>query len=331
MLIMAVVLDLQVPYKEFFMKNIFWILLFLLYSLHVNAAVSYQLVTVSNAGNASDPTTDFGAVSYDYQIGKYTVTIAQYTEFLNAVAVTDTNGLYNTNMQNVPNVAGIARTGSSGSYVYSVMNSSGNHPITSVSWFSAARFANWMANGQPTGAQTDSTTEDGAYELNGTVQGDTVVKRLINPNTGSAPTFYLPSNDEWYKAAYYNGSGTYYLFATQSNTPPGNAIGGAANQANYISNQTGYCTTQSFTTSTSVNYLTDVGSFTGSPSHYGTFDQTGNVWEWNATNVTAETYATLRGGAYTSTVPPYLLGNYYLSTLPNEVAVNLGFRLAAPI
>jgi hypothetical protein len=40
--------------------------------------------------------------------------------------------------------------------------------------------------------------------------------------------------------------GSYYLYATQSNTVPGNAIEGAANQANYISNQTGYCTTQSF-------------------------------------------------------------------------------------
>jgi sulfatase modifying factor 1 len=313
------------------MKRTTIFLALLLCSLNINATVNYQLVTVSNAGNASDPTTDFGAVNYDYKIGKYTVTIEQYTEFLNAVAQTDAYGLYSTNMQNVPNVAGIARTGSSGSYVYSVMNSSGNHPITSVSWFSAARFANWMANGQPAGAQNDSTTEDGAYQLEGKMEGSTVIKRLINPNTSGAPTFYLPSNDEWYKAAYYNGSGTYYLFATQSNTAPGNAIGGAFNQANYISNQTGYCTTQSFTTSTSVNYLTDVGIFTGSPSHYGTFDQTGNVWEWNATNVTAEPYATLRGGAYTSTVPPYLLGNYYLSTLPKETAVNLGFRLAAPI
>lgn len=315
-----------------FNKN--YILLILLFSFNVHAAVNYQWVTVSDAGNASDPTTDFGAVSYDYKIGKFTVTIEQYTEFLNAVAQTDTNGLYNTNMQNVPNVAGISRTGSPGSYAYAVMTNDGNsanRPITSVSWFSAARFANWMANGQPSGTQTGSTTEDGAYELNGVTEGNTVIKRLINPNTGSAPLYYLPSNDEWYKAAYYNGSGTYYLFATQSNTPPGNAIGGAANQANYITNQTGYCTTQSPTTSTSVNYLTDVGSFTGSPSHYGTFDQTGNVWEWNATNLTTEPYATLRGGAYTSTVPPYLLGNYYLSTLPGEVAVNLGFRLAGPI
>ena len=296
-------------------------------------AVTYSLVTVGDSGNSADSTTGYGAVSYNYKIGQYQVTIAQYTEFLNAVAQTDTYSLYNINMQAATNTAGIQRTGSSGSYVYTVMvNSgySGNRPISSVTWYNAARFANWMANGQLSGAQDSTTTEEGAYTLNGITTGNTVVKNSTNPNTGSAPTFYLPSDDEWYKAAYYSGTGTYYLFATQSNSIPGNAIGSASNQANYISNQTGYCTTQSFTTSLSVNYLTDVGSFTGSASHYGTYDQTGNVWEWNASNVSAPQYATMRGGAYTSTVPPYILASYYISTLPSENAINLGFRLAAP-
>jgi sulfatase modifying factor 1 len=316
--------------KKFLLSSF---VIFVFLSSHADALVSYSLVTINNAGNSNDPTTNFGAVAYDYKIGQYAVTIEQYTEFLNAVAKTDSHHLYNSNMQAVLNTAGISRSGSSGSYVYTVMINngySGNRPITSVNWFSAARFANWMSNGQPIGDQNITTTEDGAYFLNDAVSGDTVIKNSINPNTGSAPDFYLPSDDEWYKAAYYNGAGTYYLFATQSNTVPGNAIGSAPNQANYISNQTGYCTSQSFTTSLTTNYLTDVGSFSGSPSHYNTYDQTGNVWEWNASNVSATKYATLRGGAYTSTVPPYILANYYLSTLPDELAVNLGFRLAAP-
>ena len=37
-----------------------------------------------------------GSVGYNYNIGKYEVTAGQYTEFLNAVARTDTYGLYNT-------------------------------------------------------------------------------------------------------------------------------------------------------------------------------------------------------------------------------------------
>ncbi len=304
---------------------------FLIISFNAHALV-YDLVLVGDSGNASDPITNLGRVNQSYKIGKYTVTIEQYTDFLNAVAAQDSYFLYNMNMT-IPNVAGIKRQGVSGVYTYTVMNNqgySGNRPITSVSWFSAARFANWMANGQPTGAQINGTTEDGAYPLHGLTTGLTVAKNNNNPNTLAPPSFYLPSDDEWYKAAYYDGSGAYFLFATQSNTTPGNIIGAAANQANYMSNQTGYCTTHSFTTSISVNYLTDVGSFISSSSYYGTFDQTGNVWEWNATNKAAQQYATLRGGAYTSTYPPYVLSNYYLSTLPNELAINVGFRLAAP-
>lgn len=316
--------------KHFFKYSFF--LVILCSSFNVNALVSYDLVTIGDPFNSSDQTTGFGSVDHIYKIGKYTVTIEQYTEFLNAVAQTDKYFLYNSAMSEAKNTAGIARAGVSGFYTYTVMTNSGysgNRPITSVSWFSAARFANWMANGQPAGPQDETTTEEGAYTLNDAISGDTIPKNAINPNTGSAPTFYLPSDDEWYKAAYYNGAGSYYLFATQSNSIPGNAIGSLANQVNYISNQTGYCTTQSFITSININYLTDVGTFTNSSSHYGTYDQSGNVWEWNAPDISLP-YANLRGGAYTSTVPPYLLSTYYLSTLPGETAINLGFRLAAP-
>src|SRR3990167_2448722 len=90
-------------------------LITLLMSFNVQATVVYTLVTVGDAGNSSDSTTDLGGVSYIYKIGKYPVTIAQYTEFLNAVAQTDTYSLYSTNMAIVRNIAGISRSGSSGS------------------------------------------------------------------------------------------------------------------------------------------------------------------------------------------------------------------------
>jgi hypothetical protein len=44
-----------------------------------------------------------------------------------------------------------------------------NHPITNVNWGDAARFANRLQNGQPTGAQDATTTEAGVYLLNGAV------------------------------------------------------------------------------------------------------------------------------------------------------------------
>ena len=97
-------------------------------------------------------------------MGKYDVTASQYTAFLNAVAATDTYGLYNTymNSRREPNLRDSARGGLSGSFTYSV-NRNGNYPVNYVSWGDAARFCNWLQNGQPTGAEGNGTTETGIY------------------------------------------------------------------------------------------------------------------------------------------------------------------------
>ena len=137
---------------------------------NAGAIVTLDMVTVGDLGNAKD-STGFGSVSYEYQIGKYEVTIGQYAEFLNAVAKTDQHGLYSPSMGSDKNIAGIARSGSSGAYVYEVQgpfgyippigaDSPGDRPISYVSWLNAARFANWMTNGQGTDG-----TETGAYTL----------------------------------------------------------------------------------------------------------------------------------------------------------------------
>src|SRR5262245_17624856 len=99
------------------------------------------------------------------QRGKYEVTAGQYTEFLNAVAKADPNGLYNTKMGDpgVPLGANIQRTGSSPNYRYSVAADWANRPVGHVSFWDAARFANWLHNGQLTGPQGPATTEGGAY------------------------------------------------------------------------------------------------------------------------------------------------------------------------
>ena len=129
---------------------------------------SLQFVPVGNPGNAADPLTGLGAVGYAYQMGKYDVTLYQYTAFLNAVATTsDPCGLYYYKMAtDFPGVVGIAQSGSAGSYSYSVIGN-GNDPAFDVSWGDAARFCNWLQNGQPTGPEGAGTTETGAYTLNG--------------------------------------------------------------------------------------------------------------------------------------------------------------------
>ena len=298
------------------------------------APITYQQVAVGNAGNTNDTVGGlFGAVAYDYQIGKYDVTIGQYTAFLNAVARTDTNSLYNSSMGTVLNIAGISQTGGSGNYTYSVLGSA-NRPITYVSWWDSARFANWMANGQPTGAQTIATTEDGAYNVNGAISGNAVAKNAINPNTTAAPTFFIPKLNEWYKAAYYSptlngGSGGYYAYATQSNTAPGNVVGSLANQANYDNGV--YSVTQSSSFLLSQNYLTDVGAFTGSGSFYGTFDQSGNVAQWNDLDGAPRGDEGQMGGYWSNFTGSSLSSSFSsLSSAANETNY-FGFRLASPV
>src|SRR5215212_3064537 len=125
-------------------------------------AVTIDLVTVGNPGNAPDKryiSTGVGSVGYHYLIGKYEITAGQYTEFLNAVAKADPNSLYGLSMGFSHN-ANIVRSGSSPNFSYSVAADWANRPVNYVSFWDAARFANWLHNGQPTGAQGPTTTED---------------------------------------------------------------------------------------------------------------------------------------------------------------------------
>ncbi len=286
-------------------------------------AVSIDWATVRNGGNAAD-TTGYGAVNYTYMVGKYEVTIQQYTDFLNAAATSDPYGLYNPSMATDLNVAGISRSGTSGSYAYSVLNNagnSGNRPITYVSWFDAARFANWLHNGQGSGS-----TETGAYTLNGQTSGTTPAR---NPGA----VVYIPTANEWYKAAFYSpllnsGSGGYYSYATQSNTAPGNVIGSGTNQANYYAAGVGFSVTQQFTLVGTQNYLTNAGAFSSNASYYGTYDQTGSVLEWNDITGAASGLKQLRGGAWDRTASS-AISSAGFDTVPTNQISAYGFRLAA--
>lgn len=150
-------------------------------------------------------------MDYTHNIGKYEVTSGQYTDLLNAVAATDTYELCNTNMWSSSYGCKIERYAGSGTpgnpYQYRVANDAtggywADRPVNYVSYWDAGRFANWLHNGQPNGAQNASTTERGAYTLDGYNGSD---GRTIQRNPGW--NWAVTSEDEWYKAAYHYNDG----------------------------------------------------------------------------------------------------------------------------
>ena len=141
----------------------------------------------------------------------------------------------------------------------------------------------------------------------------------VNPGAQT----WIPSENEWYKAAYYDatkgGTGGYWQFPTQSNALVGNTIG-VAGAANYY-DANGY-----------VGYpgmaLTDVGAYgANSDSFYGTNDQGGNVWEWNDAVVSGSSRG-LRGGSWFS------FGDFLASSIryygdPSFEDLSVCFRVAS--
>jgi formylglycine-generating enzyme required for sulfatase activity len=273
-------------------------------------ALTIPTVPVGNPGNADDPAGDeFGAVAYNYRIATTEVTNAQYAEFLNAKAAGDPLGLYNTSMgSSFPEFGGITRSGSSGSYTYDVIPGRGEMPVNYVSWYDAIRFANWLHNGQGAG-----DTETGAYTLEG---GTATPSNGLSITRNPGATWFLTSDDEWYKAAYHKNDGAtanYFAYPTSSDTAPtAEAPAGGSNSANWDN---------------AVGDLTEVGAYTGSASPYGTFDQAGNLWEWTEA-VIDDAYRGLRGSSWGDIFPEYMLSAHQDSNDPTSEELVYGFRVA---
>ena len=141
----------------------------------------------------------------------------------------------------------------------------------------------------------------------------------------------MTSEDEWYKAAYYKGGSTnagYWDYPTSSDTAPGQDMADVSgNNANY------YTAPYAFPID-SGKYTTVVGEFQNSDSPYGTFDQGGNVFEWNEAVLygwpVAHSSRGLRGGSFNNPDLVYsLLASYRNSNPPTyEDGYWYGFRVS---
>ncbi len=276
-------------------------------------------IPIGNPGNANDPADgdsstsgiqNFGAVAYAYRIDKYDVTNSQYSEFLNSNDPTGANalGLYSSAGMADVTYGGISyNSGAAYGSKYSVISGDGEHPVNFVSWYDAIRFANWLNNGQVAGS-----TETGAYTLGALdVSGQPIHGESIVRNAGA--TVFLSSENEWYKAAYYDpASSSYFKYPTSSNTPPTeNTPTSTPNSANF---------------SEAVGSPTDVGAYSGTTSPYGAFDMAGNIEQWNEALVDLSLRG-LRGGSYGGG-SELLLSSFRNSVDPERGFNGFGFRVA---
>ena len=201
-----------------------------------------------------DPVSNSTLPDYDFYIGTHEVTNAQYAQFLNSVASVDNYLLYDNKMGETDldqGLGGITRQGESGDYSYTVVPELANHPVTYVSFYDAARYANWLSTG---------STENGVYAIK-PAQSDNKEEEIPrDQDKFDGGAYALPSHAEWLKAGLYDSSSdpSLHTYPTQTDS-----IG--VDQANIEGS--------------AFAGLAPVGSF-DQPSPSGTYDQAGNAWEW---------------------------------------------------
>ena len=258
-----------------------------------------DFVTIGNPGNAADNTgspNPAGAVGYTYGIGKFEVSEDMITK-------------YNANF------------GTANSLVITQDNRGSAKPATSVSWNEAARFVNWLNTSTGNQAAYKFTSSGVNHNIALWTSGEAGYD-VNNKYRNSLAKYFLPSYNEWYKAAYYNPTNsTYYDFPNGSNTSP-TPVASGTTPGTAVYNQT------------FAQGPADV-TLSGGLSPYGVMGLAGNVWEWEESslgpaNSIGSYHRGIRGGSWTN--PSTNLSSSSSSRIfngPSTENIRIGFRVAS--
>ena len=261
-----------------------------------DSAFTMDFVTIGNPNNAADTTgypNPVGSVSYKYNIGRYEVCrdIIEKANLGGALGIT----------------------------MYDMANNGGNglyKPATGISWFEAAKFVNYLNT-------ISGSTAAYKFDGNGSFQlwapGDNGYDAK-NQYRNKLAKYFLPSRDEWYKAAYGSPNGNWYNYATESDAnPEAVAYGTSGNTAVYSQSH-----------GSGPADIANAGRYSG----WGTTAQGGNVWEYmensvDGLNINPNDDREVRGGAFYDGVGWLASNANYFYPVNDERSYALGFRVAA--
>jgi sulfatase modifying factor 1 len=241
-----------------------------------------EFVTVSDPGNPAWNGAGFhrGAVDYEFRIGKYEVTTAQWAEFMNAA-------LDRPSTDRIPHVfaptqwGAVATTPSNpGGQRFTVPAGREMIPTGGVDWRTSAIFCNWLHNGKGTSRESFLS---GAYDVStfGYIGSGGGFTDQLTRSPGAR--YYIPSLDEWMKAAHWSptrngpGQGGWYLYSNSSDSPyrygpPGVLVNGQPATANSSWNDFSFPGHNPFNV--------PLGAYTGVTSPWGLMDVAGGTSEW---------------------------------------------------
>jgi formylglycine-generating enzyme required for sulfatase activity len=248
-----------------------------------------DFVSISQTNNTAD-TTGYGAVPYNYRVGRYEISELQITK---ATQI------------GMANVSAGAWTGS--------------QPAANITWYEAAAFVNFLNTNSGKTAAYALTFSNSQWSMALWSSEQAWTAGGTNLYRNKDAYYFLPSENEWYKAAYYNAAGTnYFLYPTASSSAPTPvASGTGAGSAVY----------------NGVASVPAIVDSAGGLSPYGTMGQGGNVFEWTesafaGTNSSSSESRATRGGYWLDT-EVNLRSSGRFNVVPAGESSGIGFRVAS--